>query len=1205
MAYVLAVPIRLDALLLSTPLAVVEAKADFTRIPYWGGEREVNPDVANISEDLVSYPFQDRALVLPAGVHLHWALPDALTRGSSKTNEGMLFPAVPNRWLVTRSVVGQSEPQRWIVESDYLSDYLYPNNPKLSTPDGESLPSVAIPFPCGRTKGERPFRYLGRVRPQQKDDASPKYLSTMGYRLTAVGYQADPGKEQTAPGGLGEPTFAALYPNCLSVFGFHDPTPPANMTGVKYEVIGWYSEPGHDCLMTPAFLKAKTTARDDLRKQFAAQHKEPTDAEVMIAALKEAHGWEIEGTPANLPDRTIFHASIAMDKKPETGNAPPDDKLTVALGNTVTEALSAYLGQSSKSKALSANLEEQLEALHLADRIDHLTLDVGPKFQHARHDRGFSAVSGGTMWTIRVPDKTHLPLSPLEEVKETWKNAEVVAHDLNQLNIAQQAYDRAVDELNSMQKQLFADWYKYMLCAYPPDDARDDYPDIDEVRYFIEKEDLRPIALQRRVCEAAELKRNRLREELETLLKNKLKGVYALQSRPGLRYYRPHEPVLLIAGDGLRLTKRHGRSGPLSCAVPSLKVDFTRIESDLKSFDALRNGLKGGMHQEAAGTWHPFSLDWSVEMQPLQKGNNLNSGNRAYNSDFISKSYQLDQDEVDLMLKPGEGTLERAASIYTGSSLMTSHAKLKLKERINAFLSMRLLKKYYDGKSIKPEERTDDYFERHVDDIRIWYDANKADTAICDPVADTILRVAAVIDNVAFHVLAQSLNGFNEALLMRKQTFQLPLAEPLGFDDAKEFTKRVAAAVGPNTYVAPQPLDDFQPIRTGGFKVLALRLVDTFGRVKDLDVKQWIATETMPQSAGTALFSVPPRLVQPARLSFQWLSGASDEIEMNSHPATTPICGWLLPNHLDNSLVVYDAQGKAQGAIAADAQWLAAPGCPEIAKENLPAHLKDLVIHLTVPRKASIEAFFSSIEAALENINPASAPQHDALALLMGRPIAVVRAQLKLEVRGLPTINQSWDAFRSDVARCLQNEVAGRTEELVRKSDGVTGVKFPVRLGDSRQLNDGLLGYWIETTENGKSTIKTGTPFHCGNESVIERAVDDGAVTLTMLIDPRGVVHVSSGILPSEALEIPQDQYAAALKALEVTFLTAPILSPASKIGLPLPAETDHAWSWVAKTDKEKWAKPAEIGTASTQASWGESLEIHDGWLRLTNSGKQ
>ena len=38
---------------------------------------------------------------LPKGVHLHWALPDALTRGA-ENGGSVRFPAVPDRWLVTR-----------------------------------------------------------------------------------------------------------------------------------------------------------------------------------------------------------------------------------------------------------------------------------------------------------------------------------------------------------------------------------------------------------------------------------------------------------------------------------------------------------------------------------------------------------------------------------------------------------------------------------------------------------------------------------------------------------------------------------------------------------------------------------------------------------------------------------------------------------------------------------------------------------------------------------------------------------------------------------------------------------------------------------------------------------------------------------------------------------------------------------------------
>src|SRR6185503_2798236 len=175
-------------------------------------------------------------------------------------------------------------------------------------------------------------------------------------------------------------------------------------------------------------------------------------------------------------------------------------------------------------------------------------------------------------------------------------------------------------------------------------------------------------------------------------------------------------------------------------------------------------------------------------------------------------------DEVDLTLASAED-LEPVASIYTGTSLMTSHARFQLQERINTFLSKRLLKKYFDVNNIPDDQKTDDYFEEHVDEIKKWYEANNTDKSIGDPVVDTMLKVAGVIDSSNFHVLAQSLNGFNEALLMHKQTLQLPLAEPLGFDNAKEFTASVAGAVEKNTYVAPQPLDDFQPIRTGGFKV--------------------------------------------------------------------------------------------------------------------------------------------------------------------------------------------------------------------------------------------------------------------------------------------------------------------------------------------------------------------------------------------------
>src|ERR1700722_7694221 len=58
------------------------------------------------------------------GIHLHWALPDALTRGRPPSSGGEIdFPHVPNRWLVVRvglDAGGKSQCKLWVVQSDFL-----------------------------------------------------------------------------------------------------------------------------------------------------------------------------------------------------------------------------------------------------------------------------------------------------------------------------------------------------------------------------------------------------------------------------------------------------------------------------------------------------------------------------------------------------------------------------------------------------------------------------------------------------------------------------------------------------------------------------------------------------------------------------------------------------------------------------------------------------------------------------------------------------------------------------------------------------------------------------------------------------------------------------------------------------------------------------------------------------------------------------
>ena len=83
---------------------------------------------------------------LEEGVHLHWAAPDGLTHAPS-SDTALKFPALPNRWLVTRLLVaaGGATSTSWSIESDTLSS---------TPPGGMNAPTLPV------SDAQR-FRYLG------------------------------------------------------------------------------------------------------------------------------------------------------------------------------------------------------------------------------------------------------------------------------------------------------------------------------------------------------------------------------------------------------------------------------------------------------------------------------------------------------------------------------------------------------------------------------------------------------------------------------------------------------------------------------------------------------------------------------------------------------------------------------------------------------------------------------------------------------------------------------------------------------------------------------------------------------------------------------------------------------------------------------------------------------------------------------------
>lgn len=1297
-ARVLLVPIHLDALVLQDDQYVVEPLHDFSTLPYYDPQqqRDVNPNRAFISEELGSKPFQDKGFRLRKGIHLHWALPDILTRTEKG---GDSFPRVPNRWLVSRSRNGNPEGQ-WIVESNYLSR------------NGENSGSISYPAfsedaldPADATSSDAPFRFMGRKRSFDDWKKAPGPGSEESYEpgLTAVGY--------------GEPTFAAFYPNCHSVFGMYD-ADTRDTSGLRYDLIGWYDD-----------------LQDDLVQSFFRDRDE--NEEDWLKALQGAFGWTT--TPATeAPDCMICYARISFDPSDTASSSVPnpDQPTCVAVGNTGTEALSAHLAfQLTPSHKML--VEDQLESLLLLPQLEHLKLDIGPKFLEARHQKGFTAHPAGIRWIVRQQSDE----SGIADAEKTTRNEQItlpheIAQQLNALNLLQKEYDKASLDMESMRRQIFSDWYKYMLSCYPPDGDLEKYPDINDSQQFIFQKGIEPLRgkieytgelrLQmgnNKEVTAAASKENdppeslasRLAEQINTLIKglqnldNQPGGKpYLLKQVEGTRYWEPNDPVVLLSGPKAKATNRHssdGRLNPdgwLDCTYTTIDIEQGKGVNGFMATDGnstLQLVLPPPDPQKDIGTsvwdgnpWHPLLMEWEVEIFPKEPGSNHLPETKQYAENFLTQSYQLAENFPDLL---GDRTLDtclKSAMRYSGRSILTPHAGLQLLQKLEDYLKTLLrediLNAFFEATGVAPENRNDDgfYTEAHIGSFlqwvkttgNPWIDIGPGNTdrtyfdrwltANIIPLSDRHIakqdilkdfreaafdKWPALLDQFikpldavewkndqyrhCFHLilmtavhrwlqnnnyLSQSLGGFNEALLMHKLTLQLPLADPIGFNAYRDFTREVAAAVGNGNIIAPMPYNDFSPIRNGLMKLHRIRLIDTFGRVQEMtnnvnepdpDVP-FHASEPLKTDEGPFAF-LPPRLAQPASLQFRWLSADQGEWEMNDHPATNPICGWLLANFLDQSIMVYDQDGASLGALVVHAEqpWQPPPGKSENLHPGLIANscLREVVLCLIRRQRADaafLDRFMTVLENALENIDAESFAAHQDIALLMSRPLAVVRAAVKLEVMGMPALHQGWHDFEQDIHR------------LNRSSDGFTKVKFLVRLGEYRQLNDGLAGYWVETENGFKDDLfhapqssESGDPFiatHASNPMTITCSLDDPPCNLTFLMDPRGKVHATSGILPVKAINIPPDQYKKPLEKLQVTFLTAPVLSERNALRLSLPDEPGYDWSWLSYQNTAGWQETQRFETIEKEvfmkaldqqaafSTWDQLLAENVYWLK-------
>ena len=292
-------------------------------------------------------------------------------------------------------------------------------------------------------------------------------------------------------------------------------------------------------------------------------------------------------------------------------------------------------------------------------------------------------------------------------------------------------------------------------------------------------------------------------------------------------------------------------------------------------------------------------------------------------------------------------------------------------------------------------------------------------------------------------------------------------------------------------------------------------------------------------------FRFRPRFCRPMRLTF---SGISAGNPTSIAPAFSPICGWIVANHFEKNLILYAANGRPVGVLQQKFglnpgphlfYWVPVPGLNSASSEvdeipnNYLRGFAKFILNLTADQgRAFGQLIDHAVSATEQRVPENSSP----VSALVGRPLALVRAELRLENAGLPALDQknSWVAKTQNERESLGKLLSQALQKnppaeltLFMRTANAERIVCPVRLGDANDPADGLAGFFVDD-ELAESSFYAGWGLDFGNsEYEMLKPEQDlrldvaNPLRLTLLMDPQARVHVTSGVLPRVSFSLP------------------------------------------------------------------------------------
>lgn len=209
-------------------------------------------------------------------------------------------------------------------------------------------------------------------------------------------------------------------------------------------------------------------------------------------------------------------------------------------------------------------------------------------------------------------------------------------------------------------------------------------------------------------------------------------------------------------------------------------------------------------------------------------------------------------------------------------------------------------------------------------------------------------------------------------------------------------------------------------LRAGALRVERLRVVDSFGQTQTLNPGAPVvdSDDLIAVSQGVNAWLLPPRLTKRARMDFRFVQAGAPERDADA--SSGPVCGWLMLDHIEHAVEVFDAKGTSLGQLSTvngRAAWEPAPGADAawggqvaaVGPDGQPVNdaLRRFVggvldadwrvTDRTGVTESSVSALVRLLDTVRQTVDRAG-ESADQLAQLADRPIAVCRATVRLDV---------------------------------------------------------------------------------------------------------------------------------------------------------------------------------------------------------------